>query len=46
VCPPPPPQCTSDADCPTGERCNPICSSTGTAGHECQPDGVPTQICP
>jgi hypothetical protein len=34
------------AGCPQGERCNPICSATGIAGYHCQPDGLPTQMCP
>ena len=32
--------------CPLGERCNPICSTTGIAGYQCQPAGIPTQQCP
>lgn len=38
--------CSASTPCPTGERCNPICSTTGTVGYQCQPDGVPTQQCP
>ncbi|MDB4956062.1 MAG: hypothetical protein JWO36_3631 [Myxococcales bacterium] len=43
-----PEQCTTDANCPAGERCNPVCgpSTTALTTHVCQPAGVPTQVCP
>lgn len=42
--PPAPVTCTTDAQCPIGERCNPSC--TNAVGGTCEPDGLPTQPCP
>jgi hypothetical protein len=42
----PPHSCSSTLQCPAHERCNPVCSTTGTVGHVCQPEGLPTHVCP
>src|SRR5690349_15913724 len=41
-----PQQCASDNQCPAHERCNTVCLSTGGTRHVCQPDGLPTHVCP
>lgn len=46
VCHPISHACSSALVCPSGERCDPICTTSGaTAGYECRPDGLPTLQC-